>query len=32
VGVRITQDMETAFVALGPSNRVAVVDAGTYEV
>ena len=32
VGVRITGDGSTAFVALGPSNRVAVVDAGTYEV
>ena len=32
VGVRITQDGSTAFVALGPSNRVAVVDAETWEV
>lgn len=32
VGVRITKDRSTAFVALGPANRVAVVDAQTYEV
>ena len=32
VGVRITGDGKTAFVALGPSNRVAVVNAETYEV
>ena len=32
VGVRITNDRKWAFVALGPSNRVAVVDAQTYEV
>jgi PQQ-dependent catabolism-associated beta-propeller protein len=32
VGVRITEDGGTAFVALGPANRVAVIDAATYEV
>ena len=32
VGVRITKDGTKAFVALGPANRVAVVDARTYEV
>jgi PQQ-dependent catabolism-associated beta-propeller protein len=32
VGVRITEDGTTAFVALGPANRVAVVNAETYEV
>jgi PQQ-dependent catabolism-associated beta-propeller protein len=32
VGVRITADRSLAFVALGPSNRVAVVDAKTFEV
>ena len=32
VGVRITKDRTWAFVALGPANRVAVVDAQTYEV
>ena len=32
VGIRITSDGKTAFVALGPANRVAVVDAATYEV
>jgi YVTN family beta-propeller protein len=32
VGVRITKDGKTAFVALGPANRVAVVDAKTFEV
>jgi PQQ-dependent catabolism-associated beta-propeller protein len=32
VGVRVTKDRERAFVALGPANRVAVVDAQTYEV
>ena len=32
VGVRITKDGKTAFVALGPANRVAVVNAETYEV
>ncbi len=32
VGVRITNDRAKAYVALGPANRVAVVDAQTYEV
>jgi PQQ-dependent catabolism-associated beta-propeller protein len=32
VGVRVTKDLKLAFVALGPANRVAVVDAQTYEV
>ena len=32
VGVRLTKDGSLAFVALGPSNRVAVIDQKTYEV
>ncbi|WP_374547872.1 PQQ-dependent catabolism-associated beta-propeller protein, partial [Rhodoblastus sp.] len=32
VGIRLTSDGKTAFVALGPANRVAVVDAQTFEV
>ncbi len=32
VGIRLTSDDKKAFVALGPSNRVAVVDAKTFEV
>ena len=32
VGVRITKDGKRAFVALGPANRVAVVDAATFKV
>jgi PQQ-dependent catabolism-associated beta-propeller protein len=32
VGVRITKDGSKAFVALGPANRVAVLNARTYEV
>jgi YVTN family beta-propeller protein len=32
VGIRFTDDDATAFVALGPANRVAVVDAKTYKV
>ena len=32
VGIGITRDGKTAFVALGPANRVAVVDAATHEV
>jgi YVTN family beta-propeller protein len=32
VGVRFTADDATAFVALGPANRVAVIDAKTYKV
>jgi YVTN family beta-propeller protein len=32
VGVRITKDGKLAFVALGPANRVAVVDTATLKV
>jgi len=32
VGVKLTKDGRYAFVALGPANHVAVVDAKTYEV
>jgi YVTN family beta-propeller protein len=32
VGIAITRDRKTAFVALGPANRVAVIDAQTYKV
>ena len=32
VGIALTEDGATAFVALGPANRVAVVDAKTYDV
>src|SRR3546814_13655332 len=32
VGVRILSDRSKAYVALGPANRVAVVDAQSYEV
>jgi len=32
VGVKLSADGKYAFVALGPSNHVAVVDAKTYEV
>jgi YVTN family beta-propeller protein len=32
VGIRITRDGTKAFVALGPANRVAVIDAKTYAV
>jgi PQQ-dependent catabolism-associated beta-propeller protein len=32
VGVRLTKDGKKAFVALGPANRVAVINAETYEV
>lgn len=32
VGVRISADGKKAYVALGPANRVAVVNAETYEV
>ena len=32
VGVKITPDGKTAFVALGPANRVAVIDVASYEV
>jgi PQQ-dependent catabolism-associated beta-propeller protein len=32
VGVRITADGTKAYVALGPANRVAVIDTESYEV
>jgi PQQ-dependent catabolism-associated beta-propeller protein len=32
VGVRITKDGKRAFVALGPANRVAVIDTATFKV
>ena len=32
VGVRITRDGKRAFVALGPANRVALIDAATLKV
>ncbi|MGH7060829.1 MAG: hypothetical protein ACREFH_10605, partial [Stellaceae bacterium] len=32
VGIAITKDQKLAFVALGPANRVAVIDAQTYKV
>jgi PQQ-dependent catabolism-associated beta-propeller protein len=32
VGILLTKDRKLAFVALGPANRVAIVDAQTYEV
>ena len=32
VGIRITPDGKTAFIALGPANHVAVVDAATFKV
>jgi len=32
VGIRLTSDGKTAFVALGPANRVAVINAESYEV
>jgi PQQ-dependent catabolism-associated beta-propeller protein len=32
VAIQFTQDDATAFVALGPANRVAVIDAKTYKV
>ena len=32
VGVRITKDDKLAFVALGPANRVAVIDTATLQV
>ena len=32
VGIQLTRDGATAFVALGPSNHVAVVDTATMEV
>jgi len=32
VGIRMTGDGKTAFVALGPANRVAAINAATHEV
>jgi PQQ-dependent catabolism-associated beta-propeller protein len=32
VGIRVTKDGKRAFVALGPANRVAVINGETYEV
>ncbi len=32
VGIRVTADGKKAYVALGPANRVAVVDTATWEV
>ena len=32
VGFELTKDEKTAFVALGPANHVAVVNADTFEV
>ena len=32
VGIAITRDGKTGFVALGPANRVAVIDGATHEV
>jgi len=32
VGIRVTKDGKRAFVALGPANRVAVIDGATFEV
>ena len=32
VGVRITKDGQYAYIALGPSNRVAIVNTKTFEV
>ena len=32
VGIRITKDDKIAFVALGPANRVAVIDTKTFKV
>ncbi len=32
VGIRLSKDDELAFVALGPANRVALVDTKTFEV
>jgi YVTN family beta-propeller protein len=32
VGINITADGKTAFVDLGPANRVAVIDTATFEV
>jgi YVTN family beta-propeller protein len=32
VGVNLTKDGKTGFVALGPANRIAVVDGTTHQV
>ena len=32
VGINITRDGKTGFVALGPANRVAVIDGVTHQV
>jgi PQQ-dependent catabolism-associated beta-propeller protein len=32
VGIAITRDGRTGFVALGPANRIAVIDATTHQV
>jgi PQQ-dependent catabolism-associated beta-propeller protein len=32
VGIGMTRDSKTAFIALGPANRIAVVDAKSHEV
>ena len=32
MGIDFSKDGKLAFVALGPANRVAVIDAATYEV
>ena len=32
IGIRFTLDGKTAFVALGPANRVAVIDTATDEI
>jgi YVTN family beta-propeller protein len=32
VGISITRDGKTGFVALGPANRVAIIDATTHQV
>jgi YVTN family beta-propeller protein len=32
VGIRITKDGKKAYVALGPANRVAVIDTATLKV
>src|SRR6266508_436967 len=32
VGISITRDGKTGFVALGPANRIAVIDGATHEV
>jgi YVTN family beta-propeller protein len=32
VGISITKDGKTAFVALGPANRIAVIDGVTHEI